>query len=741
VTFIPSYEALRKFTDILSRYLVIFSSIAASLGILKFVLQLLGLDLMFLDPGAVPLGTSLNRDYNFGSLLCFIGLFSLFYNRKKYSKKIFFFIIILFVLNILFSFSRRGLSLLILFWLLLIIFGFGGDKSPKLILKRIGLNILVCILFFASTAIFIGYNRTHPDTVKYSFDQKGEDGFQIKNIITQMFYRYFTIFNYNRSLDEFYFTIWNNDGPVTQDFNYDILNKGKDDKNLIYNGDFSYGLKFWSPEANKTKHELIATPFGSGIRITRKDGDNGAWPLSYTGRDIIFYSLHRYDLTFKYKVIKGKEIPFNIGFGTVDDASGFSPSSSLSLNINNLSEGWKNVECSYTFARSHYGVKLFLNSLNDSTIIDVADVKLTESARKDSLPRFKDELAVRGIDIERYLYVVDSTNYSYFGNKKTANLFDNSDFEYGTLFWIAYADATKLSIIDTPFGKGIKISRFDGNGGDWSLRYFGDPIIYYPDHTYQISFIFKVEKGESIPFNVGWWVDEGSGFGQAVSLPLSIASLSNGWRKATCSYKFRLKHVDLPTFLNSLKDSSTVAITNISLVDLNRDPSLPAKIKFTEKKDSLPTIIDSETKEDLNKFTNKLYSARTNRLTYSWIVFRDSLSSRNKIIGGGFRYLSYFMFTFNEPTYDYPHNPIVSSFLYSGIIGGLTYLLFLIIGLYYYFKYWKYHSFFFWIYIIGFYYGFVSANTHFSTQIIAIFSLIPFLTKYVSDNERSSLSP
>jgi hypothetical protein len=153
----------------------------------------------------------------------------------------------------------------------------------------------------------------------------------------------------------------------------------------------------------------------------------------------------------------------------------------------------------------------------------------------------------------------------------TQNLIYNGNFELGMDNWTAYAGSTTLTIIETPFGKGIRVTRGKGNGSDWSLRYIGRPIIYYAGHTYQIKFNFKVQSGIGIPFNIGWWVDIPN---YAFALPLNIRKLKNGWNEAICSYKFKETSYDLVTFLNSLRENSIVDISNVEMTDLNGNDTI-----------------------------------------------------------------------------------------------------------------------------------------------------------------------
>jgi hypothetical protein len=163
------------------------------------------------------------------------------------------------------------------------------------------------------------------------------------------------------------------------------------------------------------------------------------------------------------------------------------------------------------------------------------------------------------------------------------NLIINGDFKLGTTNWSPNADSTTHTIIETPFGNGIRVSRTNGNGEDWSMQYVGRPIIYHPGHRYQIRFIFKVEKGNGMPFNIGWWVDEGRGF-TAYNLPLGIRKIRNGWNEATYSHIFNQTHYNLVTFLNSLQDYSVVDITNVEMKDLDRNDSIPLFVDQLNKK-------------------------------------------------------------------------------------------------------------------------------------------------------------
>jgi hypothetical protein len=134
---------------------------------------------------------------------------------------------------------------------------------------------------------------------------------------------------------------------------------------------------------------------------------------------------------------------------------------------------------------------------------------------------------------------------------------------------------------------------------------------------------------------------------------------------------------------------------------------------------------------------NEFSSSRTERWRYGFFLFSKEYSLKQKIIGNGFVYMNKFGSKFGESKLDYPHNPFIDSFLYSGIIGGLVYIWFMFLVFYYYIKYYKYHIYYFICFLLVFYFTFVSANTHFSVPIFAFLSIIPFLTKYIIEKERA----
>jgi hypothetical protein len=732
--YIDVNEKFEEFTGIFSKQLIFLSSVIGLTGILKFVCQLFGLKFSYVE----AIGTSLVNDYNFYVLFGFLGLISLLFNRNIYRRNIFLFVFTLLNINVIFSGSRRGIFLLVLLWLLLFVAGIDFKLEYKLIRKRLLLvfsSIIVLISVYSLLTIYpLRINE------KKSSDMQSDYQNQVHQLSARLLFRYYTIINNTTSYEDFYNDLWSGNGLINTTRVFRRWGKEKENENLLYNGNFKQGLVLWQPKANSTILAVVNTPFGKGVKVSRFDGDNDSWPLLYSGRKMVFHSNHTYNVNFKFKVMKGSKMPFKIGFDTKDSYY----EKDLNIVSTDLEDGWKQATCFYTFTRSHASNKFFMNSLSDSSEVVFTDIKLTDASINEKTPVYADQISDIEKEVQQYLYAGDSL---YNRPPVNLNLFANGDFSSGYLNWITESDSTSQKIIYTPFGKGLEISRSDGDGGSWTVRYVGRPIVYHAGHTYELRFLALVKKGEGFPFNVGWWVnDGGQGYDPTVALTKKFINKNDGWMEIVCSYRFRETHADLPTFLNSLQNNSVVQITRVELLDLDRNDSLPAfvdQINIYRENEAViasKKIVGSEilNTSDFKSNKNKLYSVRTNRWIYSKVVFRDSLSVSQKIFGGGFDYLKMFGTEFGEVEYDYPHNPFLSAFLYSGIIGGLAYIWFMFLVFYYYIKYYRHHIYFFICFLVAFYFSFFSVNTHFTIAAFAFFSIIPFLTRYLVENEKEA---
>ena len=126
---------------------------------------------------------------------------------------------------------------------------------------------------------------------------------------------------------------------------------------------------------------------------------------------------------------------------------------------------------------------------------------------------------------------------------------------------------------------------------------------------------------------------------------------------------------------------------------------------------------------------------RKGRWKYAFLLF-SGYSLSGKLFGNGFSYLSRFGEKFNgsSHTYEYPHNPLISALLYSGIVGAGIYVFFLVYTFVLYIRNFHALQYFFLLFLITASYIFISGNSHFSVPAFVFLSLFPWF--YTSLNTK-----
>ncbi len=147
----------------------------------------------------------------------------------------------------------------------------------------------------------------------------------------------------------------------------------------------------------------------------------------------------------------------------------------------------------------------------------------------------------------------------------------------------------------------------------------------------------------------------------------------------------------------------------------------------SEAKDSLANIFSTR----MEKKNETLSTTRLVRYKLGWEIYKK-YDLLHLLFGNAMNYLDTFgkfFYSEIEPDrdYDYPHNPIISTFLYSGLVGGLIYIWFLFQVFRMYYKHRKDLGVLIIVFLISFAFSFFSGNSHFSIPFFAILSFIPFL--------------
>lgn len=311
------------------------------------------------------------------------------------------------------------------------------------------------------------------------------------------------------------------------------------------------------------------------------------------------------------------------------------------------------------------------------------------------------------------------------------NIFYNGDFHYDLDFW-SYTKSLNDSIIHDlkieDNEKYLEISRYKGVGF-FQLVYNGRPIYFHRNIRYKLNFDFRVIKGEGVPFKVGWWVlDAGR---RTHNLPISVTNSINGWKNCEVIHVFKEDQIKPLGFINSQQSGTIINIKNISITALDSVPGF----------DYSDQILEHNVSDAGNIQSNDLFGRRTEMWKFAIKIWKADYSLKHKIFGNGFDYLSKYGTKFNNSAEDltYPHNPIISAFLYSGILGGLYYVYFLIMVFWFYWEYRKKLFPAFSIYIFTFIFIMFSGNSHFSFPLFAFLSFIPFIYKYYIDQTKDTI--
>lgn len=315
------------------------------------------------------------------------------------------------------------------------------------------------------------------------------------------------------------------------------------------------------------------------------------------------------------------------------------------------------------------------------------------------------------------------------------NLFYNSNLENGLKFWNTVTEDTiHHELIETQYGNAIRVYRNKGQGY-WPLNYNGREIFYYKGLTYYFRFKYRIVQGDGVPFNIGWWLPQEKP--NPHNLSKNTYPINDQWYECIAAYTFRNDHYGrFPIFMNSQLSNTIIDFTDIELVchdTLNRQMYADEKIDF------IRTLEEDKTKKQPGTANKTLMHERTERWKYALELWKTEYRWHEKLFGGGFDYLRKFGKKFypNQERIDYPHNPIISAFLYSGLIGGLFYIYFLILSFCYYWKYRKHHVLFFILYVIMFVFVFISSDSHFNVPIFAVLSLVPFITRAIVNDKKN----
>jgi hypothetical protein len=133
---------------------------------------------------------------------------------------------------------------------------------------------------------------------------------------------------------------------------------------------------------------------------------------------------------------------------------------------------------------------------------------------------------------------------------------------------------------------------------------------------------------------------------------------------------------------------------------------------------------------------------RLSRWQFALKIYSNEYSLKEKIFGGGFKFLNWYGFFFlNDKTKtDYPHNPFLYILLYSGIIGLLFYFFLLYKVFYYYIKFLREYYLLFIFFLITSFFTFFSGGNPFDPPVMGFFVMLPFFIHSIYRKEQTQQS-
>ncbi len=145
----------------------------------------------------------------------------------------------------------------------------------------------------------------------------------------------------------------------------------------------------------------------------------------------------------------------------------------------------------------------------------------------------------------------------------------------------------------------------------------------------------------------------------------------------------------------------------------------------------------NEVEDLLQNEKSKIHHSRIDRWYFAITLYMKNYNPTEKIFGKGFDYLYEFKENYSETENleeisDYPHNSILSAFLYSGLLGGIVYLLFLVQVIVVYLNHRKVLLMLLPLFLFVLFFALVSGNSIFSIPVFAVFSILPIHYAYIN---------
>jgi len=180
------------------------------------------------------------------------------------------------------------------------------------------------------------------------------------------------------------------------------------------------------------------------------------------------------------------------------------------------------------------------------------------------------------------------------------------------------------------------------------------------------------------------------------------------------------------------KEITSIAFRYITLFDTKADYK-KMFIDMWPREEADQVVKLEDTKEPIYEKTT--YGSRLERWKYGIELYTKKYTVNQQIFGKGFSYLKRYAIRFRVilfNSYDYPHNPLIASLLYGGIIGFLLLASYLAFSLFLIYKLKIFDNVLLTSYFIISFFSLLSGNSYFSIPIYVAVTLIPFYLYYVN---------
>jgi len=673
IIIIETKQKFNLFTIKVSSFIIMVSVIVSIIGLVKYFSEISGYRWYWLvdDINNYMYGSSIVHDYNFFSLFTLIALsFVLFYNKSKLIQRFSFPIILLYSLNIIFSYSRRGILILFLLYVIGFILFFSSIFYRKIReLKSLKSLMLVASIFFVSISFISFVFLYSSDGFKnYIIESLLGDTAVVKQQITRGLYRYKSIIS-KKSYEELYNQLWNKDtgkylklnSKLISGENYDPLNPSsgwiKKRHKLVYpitgeNVDIVPYLSIaclldsnTQARNSKNYYNVDLVNFNTLVLSFKLKPNKYYYGISYS---YLSKNLNCDQVNYLIKTIKGNTIhSFDINKKEIWQEGNFI------LKNDSLSS---EARVFFTFTK-----------LNTKTIDSLRGYILYACPlvfELDSLPNIK-----FNPHIVEYKSSPDSGSWS----TSIKENFDN--FMTKSILKKKYENGKVLKVVDQ-----LKI-----------LRKLYDNSINKKEIDNKIKEIYSCRKDELLSSSISYYNEK------------TESRKDNNDKK---------KFVDIKTLKESLLSS-------------NSDEKLDSSFSQINYVDTISDSFGSKAITPRIERWSFAWYLFKNEYTLNQKIFGNGFTFLS-IFGKKFYN--------NPKRFDWPHNPFIGVLLYSGIFGLLVFFTFLVQITIIYIKYWNELFPFLIIYLLSFFFVFFSGTYFFDTPTWAVSIIIPLIFSMLKDS-------